>query len=352
MSKTALITDELAFTAARVGVLAAIAAAKLAGRGDEKAADQAAVDAMRTALNAMAMKGRIVIGEGERDEAPMLYIGEEVGNGHGPELDIALDPLEGTTLTAKAMANALAVIAFAPRGGMLHAPDTYMDKLAIGPGFAEGVVDLDAPVDENAKALAKAKGVKVRDIGVCVLDRPRHEKIIAALRSVGARVYLITDGDVAGVINCTKPETGIDMYVGQGGAPEGVLAAAPEDGHADGRLALIAIKSHNLTPLTTMHRMGTLETLPHPLSTLLQQWGTALPEALSQRALTRAKEREVERLKDAERKAQRAATKRPDIKKPEKPTPTATRTASPPPTSATPPTPTAPVTPTSQAHLF
>ena len=221
-----IITDELAFSGARVAIAAAIAAAKLAGRGDEMAADQAAVDAMRAALNSMAIKGRIVIGEGERDEAPMLYIGEEVGNGQGPALDIALDPLEGTTLTAKAMANALAVIAFAPRGGLLHAPDTYMDKLAIGPGFAEGLVDLDAPADENAKALAKAKGAKVADIGVCVLDRPRHEKIIAALRKIGARVHLITDGDVAGVIHCTKPETGIDMYVGQGGAPEGVLAAA------------------------------------------------------------------------------------------------------------------------------
>jgi fructose-1,6-bisphosphatase II / sedoheptulose-1,7-bisphosphatase len=215
-----------AFSAARVPIAAAIAAAKLAGRGDEKAADQAAVDAMRTALNAMPMKGRIVIGEGERDEAPMLYIGEEVGTGKGIELDIALDPLEGTTLTAKAMANALAVIAFAPRGGMLHAPDTYMDKLAIGPGFEAGIVDLDKPADENAKALAKAKGCRVEDIGVCVLDRPRHAEIISALRKAGCRVHLITDGDVAGVINCTKPETGIDMYVGQGGAPEGVLAAA------------------------------------------------------------------------------------------------------------------------------
>jgi fructose-1,6-bisphosphatase II / sedoheptulose-1,7-bisphosphatase len=220
------ITDELAFSAARVPIAAAIAAAKLAGRGDEKAADQAAVDAMRTALNAMPMRGRIVIGEGERDEAPMLYIGEEVGTGEGPELDIALDPLEGTTLTAKAMANALAVIAFAPKGGLLFAPDTYMDKLAVGSGFADGVVDLDAPADENVRRLAKAKGVRVEEIGVCVLDRPRHAGIIDALRGVGARVYLITDGDVAGVINCTKPETGIDMYVGQGGAPEGVLAAA------------------------------------------------------------------------------------------------------------------------------
>ena len=220
------ISDEFAFAAARVPIAAAIASFKLAGRGDEKAADQAAVDAMRTALNAMPMKGRIVIGEGERDEAPMLYIGEEVGSGSGEAIDIALDPLEGTTLTAKAMANALAVIAVAPRGGMLHAPDTYMDKIAVGPGYPAEVVDLDAPADVNAKALAKAKGVKVEDIGVCVLDRPRHAEIIAALRKSGCRVYLITDGDVAGVINCTKPETGIDMYVGQGGAPEGVLAAA------------------------------------------------------------------------------------------------------------------------------
>jgi fructose-1,6-bisphosphatase II / sedoheptulose-1,7-bisphosphatase len=174
----------------------------------------------------MAIKGRIVIGEGERDEAPMLYIGEEVGTGQGPQIDIALDPLEGTTLTAKAMANALAVIAFAPRGGMLHAPDTYMDKLAIGPGYAEGVVDLDAPAGDNVRALAKAKGVAVSDIGVCVLDRPRHSDIIASLREAGCRVHLISDGDVAGVINTTDPETGIDMYVGQGGAPEGVLAAA------------------------------------------------------------------------------------------------------------------------------
>jgi fructose-1,6-bisphosphatase II / sedoheptulose-1,7-bisphosphatase len=220
------LTDDFAFSAARVPIAAAIAAAKLAGRGDEKAADQAAVDAMRNMLNAMPIKGRIVIGEGERDEAPMLYIGEEVGAGKGAELDIALDPLEGTTLTAKAMANALTVIAFAPRGGLLHAPDTYMDKLAIGPGLEDGIVDLDKPADENAKALAKAKGVRIEDIGVCVLDRPRHAEIIAALRKAGCRVHLITDGDVAGVINCTKPETGIDMYVGQGGAPEGVLAAA------------------------------------------------------------------------------------------------------------------------------
>ncbi|MFZ4603558.1 MAG: class II fructose-bisphosphatase [Caulobacterales bacterium] len=221
-----IMTDELAAAFAKVTSIAAIAAAKVAGRGDEKLADQAAVDAMRTALNALPMQGRIVIGEGERDEAPMLYIGEEVGSGAGPALDIALDPLEGTTLTAKAMSNALAVIAVAPRGGLLHAPDTYMDKLAIGPGYAEGVVDLDAPAGENALALAKAKGVAPSEIGVCVLDRPRHQAIIDSLRAIGARVHLISDGDVAGVIYTTDPETGIDMYVGQGGAPEGVLAAA------------------------------------------------------------------------------------------------------------------------------
>ncbi|MES1202478.1 MAG: class II fructose-bisphosphatase [Pseudomonadota bacterium] len=226
MTKDAVITDELAYGAARVAISAAIAAARLIGRGDEQAADQAAVDAMRTMLNAMAMRGRIVIGEGERDEAPMLYIGEKVGLGEGPEIDIALDPLEGTTLTAKAMPNALAVIAFAPRGGLLHAPDTYMEKLAIGPGYDEGVVEIDAPPDRNVKALAKAKGVRPEDIGVCVLDRPRHSQVIEALRAVGARVHLISDGDVAGVINTTKPETGIDMYLGSGGAPEGVLAAA------------------------------------------------------------------------------------------------------------------------------
>jgi fructose-1,6-bisphosphatase II / sedoheptulose-1,7-bisphosphatase len=226
MSKSTVITDELAFSAARVAVAAAIAAAKLAGRGDEKAADQAAVDAMRTALNAMAMRGRIVIGEGERDEAPMLYIGEKVGSGEGPEIDIALDPLEGTTLTAKAMPNALAVIAFAPRGGLLHAPDTYMEKIAIGPDYPEGVVDLDAPADENVKSLARAKGVKPEEIGVCVLDRPRHASIIEKLREVGARVHLISDGDVAGVIHTTKPRAGIDLYLGSGGAPEGVLAAS------------------------------------------------------------------------------------------------------------------------------
>ncbi len=225
-ARDAAMTDELAFAAAKATARAATAAFALVGRGDEKAADKAAVDALRTALNEMALQGRIVIGEGERDEAPMLFIGEEVGTGHGPAIDIALDPLEGTTLTAKAMANALAVMAFAPKGGLLHAPDTYMDKLAIGPGFAPGIVDLDKPAGENVLALAKAKGVAPAEIGVCVLDRPRHAAIIDSLRSVGARVHLITDGDVAGVISTTDPATGIDLYVGQGGAPEGVLAAA------------------------------------------------------------------------------------------------------------------------------
>jgi len=216
----------LALDAARVTEAAAIAAERLAGCGDEKAADQVAVDAMRTALNQLDITGVIVIGEGERDEAPMLYIGEKVGTGKGPAVDIALDPLEGTTLTAKAMANALAVVAFAPGGGMLHAPDTYMDKIAIGPGYPAGLVDLDASPADNVKALAKAKGVATDKITACVLDRPRHKDIIASLRSVGARVHLISDGDVAGVMNTADPGTGIDIYIGQGGAPEGVLACA------------------------------------------------------------------------------------------------------------------------------
>ena len=216
----------LVLEAVRVTEAAAVAAWRLAGRGDEKAADQAAVDAMRTALNELAIDGVIVIGEGERDEAPMLYIGEKVGRGGGPRIDIALDPLEGTTLTAKAMANALAVMAWAPAGTLLNAPDTYMDKIACGPGYPKGIIDLDLSAAENAQALAKAKGVTAAEITVCVLDRPRHAEIIASLRSAGARVHLITDGDVAGVMNTADPETGIDLYVGQGGAPEGVLACA------------------------------------------------------------------------------------------------------------------------------
>ena len=216
----------LVLEAVRVTEAAAIAAWKLVGRGDEMAADQAAVDGMRTALNTLEIDGEIVIGEGERDEAPMLYIGEKVGKGRGAKIDIALDPLEGTTLTAKAMANALAVMAWAPKGTLLNAPDTYMDKIACGPGFKEGVIDLDASPADNVKALAKAKGVKPADITVCVLDRPRHSEIINGLREAGARIYLITDGDVAGVINTAEPATGVDLYIGQGGAPEGVLACA------------------------------------------------------------------------------------------------------------------------------
>ncbi|MGH1422738.1 MAG: class II fructose-bisphosphatase [Hyphomonas sp.] len=220
------IPPKLADAMVRVTELAAIAAAAEVGRGDEKKADTAAVDAMRSAFSEVDFQGRVVIGEGERDEAPMLYIGEEVGTKNGPQIDIALDPLEGTTLTAKAMANALAVLAIAPRGGLLHAPDTYMDKLAIGPGYPEGIVSLDKKPSENIAALAKHKGKAVSDMTACVLDRPRHEEIIADLRSVGARISLITDGDVAGVIATTDESTGIDMYVGSGGAPEGVLAAA------------------------------------------------------------------------------------------------------------------------------
>ena len=216
----------LIMEAVRVTEAAAIAAFALVGRGDEKAADQAAVDAMRTALNDLPIEGVIVIGEGERDEAPMLYIGEKVGRGSGPRIDIALDPLEGTTLTAKAMANALTVMAWAPAGTLLHAPDTYMEKIACGPGFPKDLLDLDRGPAENVRAMAKAKGVSPSEVTVCVLDRPRHAEIIAALRAVGARVSLITDGDVAGVINTADPETGIDLYFGQGGAPEGVLACA------------------------------------------------------------------------------------------------------------------------------
>ena len=212
---------------ARVSEAAAVASYKLVGRGDEKAADQAAVNAMRNQLNLLDIKGTVVIGEGERDEAPMLYIGEEVGTGHGPEVDIALDPLEGTTLTAKDMPNALTVIAMAPRGTMLHAPDVYMEKLAIGPGYPVDVVSLKMSPSERVTALAKARGCKPDDITVCVLERPRHEEMIAELRATGCAIRLITDGDVAGVIHTAEAHrTGIDMYMGSGGAPEGVLGAA------------------------------------------------------------------------------------------------------------------------------
>jgi fructose-1,6-bisphosphatase II / sedoheptulose-1,7-bisphosphatase len=228
MSEEMIFSDRmLSLGLARVSEQAAIAAAKLVGSGDEKAADQAAVDAMRNQLNLLDIQGVVVIGEGERDEAPMLYIGEEVGTGQGPAVDIALDPLEGTTLTAKDMPNALAVIAMGPRGSMLHAPDVYMEKLAIGPGYPEGLVHLDMTPTERIQAVARAKGTSTRGIMVCVLERPRHQELIAELRATGARIRLITDGDVAGVIHCAESaKTGIDMYMGSGGAPEGVLAAA------------------------------------------------------------------------------------------------------------------------------
>jgi fructose-1,6-bisphosphatase II / sedoheptulose-1,7-bisphosphatase len=212
---------------ARVSEAAALASAGLIGRGDEKAADQAAVNAMRDQLNLLDIAGVVVIGEGERDEAPMLFIGEEVGTGTGPAVDIALDPLEGTTLTAKDMPNALTVIAMAPRGTLLHAPDVYMEKLAIGPGYPVDTVTLAMSPVERVQALARAKGCAPADITVCILERPRHEDLIRDVRSTGAAIRLITDGDVAGVIHCAEAEkTGIDMYMGSGGAPEGVLAAA------------------------------------------------------------------------------------------------------------------------------
>ena len=210
----------------RVTEAAAIAASTLVGRGDEKAADAAAVEAMRGALNALYMDGTVVIGEGERDEAPMLFIGEKVGLGKGPEIDIALDPLEGTTICAKAGPNSLAVLAIAEKGGLLNAPDVYMDKIAVGPGLPDGVIDLDRSPTDNVRAIAAAKGVKPSDIIACALDRPRHEALIAELRALGVGVMLIGDGDVAGVIATADPETTIDVYMGSGGAPEGVLACA------------------------------------------------------------------------------------------------------------------------------
>ncbi|MBA2918199.1 class II fructose-bisphosphatase [Sphingomonas sp. MAH-20] len=210
----------------RVTEAAAIAASKLIGRGNEKEADAAAVEAMRAALNTLDIEGTVVIGEGERDEAPMLYIGEKVGSGTGPAIDIALDPLEGTTITAKAGPNALAVLAIAEKGCLLNAPDVYMEKIAVGPGYPDGVIDLDKSPADNVRAIAAAKGVKPNEVIACVLDRPRHEKLIAELRAVGCGIMLIPDGDVAGVIATTNPDTTIDVYMGSGGAPEGVLAAA------------------------------------------------------------------------------------------------------------------------------
>ncbi len=216
----------LALEAVRVTEAAALAASRWMGRGDEKAADQAAVDAMRQALNSLSIDGTVVIGEGERDEAPMLYIGEKVGKGGGPKVDIALDPLEGTTITAKGGTNALAVIAMAEEGGFLNAPDVYMDKIAVGGGLPDGVVSLDATPLENLTNLADAKGMQITDIVVCILDRPRHAELIRAVRDSGARIMLISDGDVSGVIATSSPDSGVDIYIGSGGAPEGVLAAA------------------------------------------------------------------------------------------------------------------------------
>ena len=230
----------LVMEVARVTEMAAISAARLRGRGNEKAADKAAVDAMRKELGKLGIDGTVVIGEGEMDEAPMLYIGEKVGSGNGPSVDIAVDPLEGTTICAKSAPNALAVLAIAEKGGFLHAPDMYMDKIAIGPGYPEGIIDLDAPVADNLNALAKAKGVPVAEITACILDRARHSELIQAVRDAGAGVQLIPDGDIAGVIWTTDPKnTGVDIYMGSGGAPEGVLAAAAlrcSGGQIQGRL--------------------------------------------------------------------------------------------------------------------
>lgn len=216
----------LALDAVRVTEAAALAVSRLVGRGDEKAADAAAVDAMREALNVLPIQGRVVIGEGERDEAPMLYIGEEVGAGTGPRIDIALDPLEGTTITAKGEPNAMAVIAMTDEGGFLNAPDVYMEKIAVGPGVSPDILDLDAPIADVLARLANAKGGSIEELMVCILDRPRHEGLIRDVRAAGARINLIGDGDVSAVIATTDPDTGIDLYVGTGGAPEGVLAAA------------------------------------------------------------------------------------------------------------------------------
>ncbi len=240
----------------RVTEMAAIAASAWIGRGDNDAADAAAVEAMRAALNTLPMDGTVVIGEGERDEAPMLFIGEKVGSAQdgGPKIDIALDPLEGTTITAKAGPNALAVLAIAEQGGLLNAPDTYMDKLAIGPGYPDGTIDLGRSVSDNVRAIAKAKGVAPKDITACVLDRPRHEAIIAELRGLDCAIKLIPDGDVAGVIATTDPDTGIDVYMGSGGAPEGVLAAAAlrcVGGQMQGRLVF-----RNDDEIARAHRWG------------------------------------------------------------------------------------------------
>ncbi len=226
MPDTDRMDRNLALEVVRVTEAGALAASRLMGRGDERAADQVAVDAMRTALNSLSIDGTVVIGEGERDEAPMLFIGEKVGTGDGPKIDIALDPLEGTTITAKGLTNALAVIAMAEEGGFLYSPDVYMDTIAVGGGLPNGVVDLDETPAANLANLAKAKKLEVSDIVACILDRPRHEELIAKVREAGARIMLITDGDISGVIATSEEESGVDIYLGSGGAPEGVLAAA------------------------------------------------------------------------------------------------------------------------------
>lgn len=240
--KNLVIERVLSMELVRVTERAAVASARLRGRGNEKAADQAAVDAMRRELNKLPIDGTVVIGEGERDEAPMLYIGEGVGTKRGPKVDIALDPLEGTTLCAKDMPGSIAVIAMAEHGSLLNAPDVYMDKIAVGPGYPKGVVDLDASAVDNIHAVARAKGVKPNEITALIMDRPRHSKLIEAVRGTGAAIRLITDGDVAGVIHTANAlETGIDIYLGIGGAPEGVLAAAAlrcVGGQMQGRLIL------------------------------------------------------------------------------------------------------------------
>jgi len=225
MAETVFLDRNLALEVVRVTEAAALAASRLMGRGDERAADQAAVDAMRQALNSLDIDGKVVIGEGERDEAPMLFIGEKVGRG-GPKVDIALDPLEGTTITAKGGENALAVIAMAEQGGFLHAPDVYMEKIAVGGGLPDDLIDIAAPPAANLKKLAAAKGVEVADLVACILDRPRHAELIAKVREAGARIKLISDGDISGVIATSRSSSGVDIYLGSGGAPEGVLAAA------------------------------------------------------------------------------------------------------------------------------
>lgn len=226
MSDADRMDRNLALEAVRVTEAAALAASRLMGRGDERAADQVAVDAMRGALNSLDIAGTVVIGEGERDAAPMLYVGETVGTGSGPKVDIALDPLEGTTITAKGLTNALSVIAMAEHGNFLNSPDIYMDKIAVGAGLPEGVVDLDREPADNLESLAAAKGCEVSDLVACILDRPRHETLIRKVRGADARIMLISDGDISGVIATSEEASGIDVYFGQGGAPEGVLAAA------------------------------------------------------------------------------------------------------------------------------